>query len=69
MPSKFDIQLSKQVHQMEVVNQGLQEISTGVQKWDYLTKELVTGEASPQKVANGPKPDIQDTDTWCLSCI
>jgi len=51
IPSKFDIQLSKQVHQMEVVNQGLQEISTGVPKWACLTKESGTGEPSTQKVA------------------
>jgi len=65
IPSKFDIQLSKQVHQMEVVNQGMQEISTGVQKWAYLTKESGTGEPSPQKLAKHPKPDIQYTGTRC----
>jgi len=30
----------KQVHQMEVVNQGLQETSTDVQSWGHLSKEL-----------------------------
>jgi len=32
MPKIFDMQLSKQVHQMEVVNQGLQELTGGLQK-------------------------------------
>jgi hypothetical protein len=35
IPKKFDIQHGKQVYQMEVVNQALQEIETGVQKWVY----------------------------------
>jgi len=65
MPSKFDIQLSRQLHQMEVVNQGMQEMSTGVQKWACHTKESGTGEPSPQKVTKHPKPDIQHTGVRC----
>jgi len=65
IPPKFYIQLSKQVHQMEVVNQGMQEMSTGVQEWAYLTKESGTGKPSPQKVAKHPKPDIRCKGTRC----
>mgnify|MGYP001787486850 FL=1 len=68
IPKKFDIQLSKQVHQMEVVNQGLQEISTGVQKWAYLVKDSDESYASSKNDDGSPastKPDIQNTGARC----
>jgi len=49
MPKKFGMQLQKQVHQMEVVNQGLQELTVGVQKWSHLVKEAEAIAESPQK--------------------
>ena len=69
IPKLFDIQLSKQVHQMEVVNQGKQEIETGIQKWAYLVKDSDKSQCSPQKDPGTPvmvtQNDIQNTGTRC----
>ena len=69
IPKKFDIQLAKQVHQMEVVNQGLQELTVGVQKWSYLVKEPEAIAESPQKMDGTParvtKKDIENAGTRC----
>jgi len=67
IPKKFDMQLAKQVHQMEVVNQGLQELTVGVQKWSHLVKEPEAIAESPQKMDGTParvaKKDIKNAGT------